>query len=185
MNAEQILTATLQQCNLSYEAASVASTDPTVAEVVDLINEAGVDLALRGEWSALLKSAAVGALPADFQKLSAVAIDAGGFARVLTQPELWALVAQQSSGTAYYRIAGGNIEVSTGEASTAHYWSSEWTSAGAAITANADVVHIPGRVVVSGAVWRWLRKKGFPFDDQLAQHEADVAAAEAADRGAR
>jgi hypothetical protein len=185
MTAEEILTSVLTKCGLSYEVASVASTDPSVAEVVDLINETGQDLAARGEWENLLKSAAVGVLPADYLKAASVTIDAGGFARVVLMPELWELLQSSASLQPYYRIAGGSVEVSTGDAATLHYWSANWCDGGKTITANSDEVYIPGNVMVSGAFYRWLRKKGMPFDDQMAQHEADVETAQKNNRGAR
>lgn len=185
MTAEEILTSVLAKCNLSYETASVVSTDQTVAEVVDLINETGQDLAQRGEWEAMLKSAAVGPLPADYLKTASVTMDDGGFARVVLAPELWTMLVDNTASQPYYRIAGGVVEVTTGDPATLHYWSSEWCDGGAHVAANSDDVYIPGNIMVSGTFYRWLRKKGMPFDDQMAQHEADVETAQKNNRGAR
>lgn len=183
--AGSILTSVLTKCSLSYLSGSVASADPQVAEVVDLINETGKDLAARGEWQALLKTATAGALPSDCYKISAVTMDGGGFARLVTAPEVWQFLLQSPPSQPYYRIAGGAVEVSPTAAATMHYWSRNWSSAGDSILADANVVSLPENCMVSGAFYRWKRKKGFPFDDEMAQHEAEVTAAQSADRGVR
>lgn len=183
--AGEILTSVLTKCGLSYVTGGVASAEGQVAEVVDLLNETGKDLAARGEWQALLSTASVGALPSDCNKISAVKINAGGFARLVTSPETWAFLTETTSTQHYYRIAGGAVEVQPTAAATVHYWSREWSSAGEKVTADGDAVYLPENCMVSGAFYRWKRKKGFPFDDEMAQHEADVSAAQAADRGVR
>lgn len=183
--AGEILTSVLTKCSLSYLSGSMASTEEQVVEIVDLLNETGLDLAVRGEWQALLTSAAAGALPADCNKVSAVTLDDGGFARVVTAPETWQFLAQTASAQHYYRIAGGSVEVLPNDPATVHYWSRNWSSAGETATADGDAVYLPENCMISGTFYRWKRKKGFPFDDEMAQHEAEVAAAQAADRGVR
>lgn len=183
--AGDILTSVLTKCGLDYMAASVASSEQQVAEVVDLLNETGKDLAARGEWQALLAFAPVGALPDDCNKVASVALDSGGFARVVTAPELWAFLQQTPSAQHYYRIASGAVQILPVAAATMAYWSRNWCSAGSAVTDNGDAVFLPENCMISGTYWRWKRKKGFPFDDEMAQHEAEVTAAQAADRGVR
>ena len=183
--AGEILTSVLTKCGLSYLSGGVSSSDGQVIEVVDLLNETGKDLAARGEWQALLSSASVGALPSDCNKISAVKINAGGFARLVTSPETWAFLTETTSTQHYYRIAGGVVEVAPAVAATMQYWSRDWSSAGESVTADGDAVYLPLNCMVSGAYYRWKRKKGFSFDDEMAQHEAEVAAAQAADRGVR
>ena len=183
--ALSILESVLTKCALSYAVASVVSSDQQVAEAVDLLNETGKDLAARGEWQALLRSAPVGALPLDCAKISAVTLDAGGLAAVVTAPEVWQFLLQSASTRAYYRIAGGVVEIAPPGSATVHYWSRNWSSSGESVTGNADTISLPENCMISGTYYRWKRKKGFPFDDEMAQHEADVAAAQAADRGVR
>ena len=183
--AGEILTSVLTKCGLSYLSGGVASAEDQVIEVVDLLNETGKDLAARGEWQELLSTAAVGALPADCNKISAVAVNAGGFARLVTSPETWAFLAQTPSTQHYYRISGGSVQIAPAVAATVHYWSREWSSAGEKVTADGDAIYLPEHCMVSGTYYRWKRKKGFPFDDEMAQHEADVSAAQSADRGVR
>lgn len=183
--AGDILTSVLTKCAIAYLSGGVSSTEEQVVEIVDLINETGKDLAARGEWQALLSSAALGALPSDCNKISAVTIDAGGFARLVTSPETWAFLGQNAPAQHFYRISGGAVEIVPSVAATVHYWSRNWSSAGEKVLADADIVSLPENCMVSGTFYRWKRKKGFTFDDEMAQHEAEVHAAQAADRGVK
>lgn len=183
--AGSILTSVLTKCALSYLSGGVASTEDQVKEVVDLLNETGKDLASRGEWQAMFKTAALGALPGDCDKISAVIVDAGGLARLVTSPETWAFLAQTPSTQHYYRISGGSVQIAPAVAATVHYWSRNWASSGETVTADADIVHLPENCMISGTYYRWKRKKGFAFDDEMAEHEAEVQTAQKSNRGVR
>lgn len=180
--AQDILVPVLTKAGLDYLNPTISSTDPQVAEIVDLINETGKDLALRGEWQRMLASAPVGALPADFGK-PAIVVTSTGQARRITDPGHWAFLTAFPPAQPYYRIAEGSVQVVPAGSATLSYWSSYWTDAGQSVTADGDEVYLPLVPMISGALYRWLRKKGMPFDDQMAQHEAEVAAAQKADRG--
>ena len=183
--AVDVLSSVMAKCALDYVSASLSSTDTQVTEIVNLINETGKDLAARGEWQSLLSSAALGAIPSDCNKISAVAVDAGGFARVVTSPEVWQFLSQSTPTQHYYRIAGGTVSILPLAAATLHYWSRNWSSAGESVTSDSDAIYLPENCMISGTYYRWKRKKGFPFDDEMAQHEAEVAVAQSADRGVR
>lgn len=181
--AQDVLRSVLTKAGLDYLDPSVSSNEEQVAEIVDLINETGRDLALRGEWQAMLASAAIGPLPIDFGKVAIVVVDGGRQARRVTDPGHWAFLTATPSAQPYYRIGNDAIEALPAGAATVSYWSSHWTEAGDAVTSDGDAIYLPMGIMVSGTLYRWLRKKGLPFDDQMAQHEADVAAAQKADRG--
>lgn len=181
--AQDVLQSVLTKAGLDYISPSIANGGEQVQEIVDLINETGKDLALRGEWRLMLASVPVGALPADFGKPAIVMTATGAPARRITDPGHWAFLAANPPEHPYYRIAGGAVEIAPVVAATLSYWSSHWTDAGEAVTSDGDEIYIPMVPMVSGAFYRWLRKKGMPFDDQMAQHEAEVAAAQKADRG--
>lgn len=180
--AQDILRSVLSKAGLDYLNSALSSDEQQVIEVVDLMNETGQDLALRGEWQALLRSAPVGDLPDDFSKISFVSTDVGP-ARRITDPGQWGFLADHPTAQPYYRIARGKVSVLPDTTATVSYWSAYWSDAGARVSADGDEVFLPMGIMVSGTLYRWLRKKGMPFDDQMAQHEADVAAAQKADRG--
>lgn len=180
--AQDVVRSVLTRAGLAYLDPSIAGGDPQVAEIVDLLNECGQDLALRGEWQAMLKSAALGTLPTDFSKLAFVVTITGVHARHVTDPSLWAFLVQNPTTQPHYRIAGGSVMIAPDQDAGMHYWSSSWTEAGDSVSADGDVIFLPESIMVSGTFYRWLRKKGFPFDDQMAQHEAEVEAAQQVDR---
>lgn len=53
-----------------------------------------------------------------------------------------------------------------------------------ALTADDDRTLFPERLLAKGILWRWKRQKGLPFDDSLAEFEADLLQEINADRGA-
>ena len=64
------------------------------------------------------------------------------------------------------------------------YVSKNWITGGkSAVTANADTFLIPERLIRLGALWRWLREKGQPYDDNMAEFEADLVQEVKANRG--
>lgn len=198
MSGESILISVLLRCGLSHLSPQITSDDFQTKEVVDLINETGRDLTLRAQWNALFKRHDLGTvtglstlkedLPSDFLRMSAVTLPDGSHARNIVQDDQWAFILNNRPSNAYCHIQQGYIMVRPGPTETGaalRYWSSEWCEAGDALSQNGDAVYLPERVIVSGAVYRWHRKKGLPFDDLMAEHEAQIEAALSADRGAR
>lgn len=182
VTAQDVVRSVLTKAGLDYLNPSLSGEESQVADIVDLLNETGQDLTLRGEWQALLRDGATGPLPQDFSKLSLVM--AGDVqARRVIDPAQWAFLAAHPTTQAYYRVAASRVDLLPDQPGVLTYWSSDWTDAGQMVRADGDEIFLPMGIVVSGTFYRWLRKKGLPFDDQMAQHEADVAAAQKADRG--
>jgi hypothetical protein len=50
--------------------------------------------------------------------------------------------------------------------------------------ADDDTTLFPERLLAKGLIWRWKRQKGLPFEDNLAEFEADLLQEINADRGA-
>lgn len=182
VTTQDVIQSVLTKVGLDYLNPSLSSADPQVMEIADLLNETGQDLALRGEWQALLRSDVAGPLPADFGKLSAVTVGDMQARRTL-DPAHWAFLTARAVAHPYYRIAAGRVDVLPDDPAVLTYWSAHWADAGEMVRADGDEIFLPMGIMVSGTFYRWLRKKGMPFDDQMAQHEADVAAAQKADRG--
>ena len=107
------------------------------------------------------------------------------FARPIVDREQWAFISSQPSLQPYYHLSGGNLLLSTNALGfDVSYISTNWVVGKDKISADGDLFNIPEALIVRGAVWRWKRQKGFPFDDVLAEYEADIAAEIKADRGA-
>ena len=158
--------------------------------LLNLLNATGRDVAGRGEWSRLFRTfdaAGDTDLPVDFGRLTeSGAVWAGTVpVRVVVAPEQWAFLSRVPSAQPYCHISNGRIAFSglTGPA-TVSYVSKFWVDGEHdLITQNGDGFVFPDRVMETGVVYRWRRQNGLPFDDQIAEHEAEIDAALRADRG--
>lgn len=195
MTAQTILKAILLECGLDDDA-EVGGTDFQTQQIIEFMNAAGKDAAKRGEWSKLHRSLNVDPnilsadLPDDFQEMaesgSVRLIDATyKSVRVIVSPEQWDFLSARPSTQPYYHIRDGKLLLTVNTGGVAFtYISKNWVGDKEAITTNTDDPVIPHRLIERGAIWRWKRQKGLPYDDVLAEFEADLDADYKADRGA-
>lgn len=198
MTAETVLLSVLTKCGLTHSEPQITSTDFQTKEVVDLMNETGNDLARRADWPALIArqlfSSATGStrLPSDFVRLRAVWI--GSAQSRLMQDHGTFKMLQDAGATEelsdfgpYHHISGLSLLFAPKFGTVGgeyQYVSAFWCESGTALASNGEEISLPEHLMVSGTVWRWKRKKGLPFDDDLAQHEAELAEALALAKGA-
>lgn len=195
-----LLTAINEVCDvvsLDRFASVYGSTDPNAQTMVALAQEAGDEIARRGDWQKTLKSLTVTAspesFPANFQRLTpggAVRKSDGTFIRPVTNSGQWAVIVGVPSTTPYFFMKGGQFLFSPASAAVSaviDYVSKNWIINGstekAAFGADDDTTLFPERLLVKGVIWRWKRQKGLPFDDSLAEFEADLTQEINADRG--
>ncbi|WP_373413710.1 hypothetical protein [Ensifer aridi] len=175
------------------------SNDPNAQTMLSLAQEAGDEVSRRADWQKLLKSHTVTAapenFPSDFQRLvpgGAVRTSAGAFVRPVTNSGQWAVIVGVPSTQPYFFMKGGQFLFSPASAAVSaviDYVSKNWvlhdpTGPQATLTADDDTTLFPERLLVKGVLWRWKRQKGLPFEDNLAEFEADLAQEINADRGA-
>lgn len=198
MTAETILNSVLLEIGLDYTNPQLSSSDFTLRQIRQFMNAAGKDIAGRAEWSRLYKSETVPGgvdshpLPSDFKEMAeagAVRLNKAGFSPVLpvAAPEMWVLLKQRPSSQPYYHLTDGTVAFSPvldADGAVFRYVSRNWVEGKAEIAQNGDNLLIPERLVEKGTIWRWRRQKGLPFDDLLAEFEADLIAEIKADRGA-
>ena len=194
MTANEVLTAVMLRLNVDGKA-NVQATDYQTRQLVGFMNEAGADIARRVEWSRLYRSAEtdggkIWALPEDFDRMAEAGAvmrkPDGAFYRIVTSPTLWAWLMANPSAQPYCQIAEGTLMLRPDpkDGIVVRYLSREWAGNGPRITSGDVDLAIPGRLLASGTVYRALRQKGFPYDDVLAEHEADLLDDAKADRGA-
>jgi hypothetical protein len=172
------------------------NSDPGALTMLELAQQAGDEIARRGDWKVLLSTSVImqsGAqLPADFQRLvpGGVRKSNNDFIRPVTNSAQWAVVSSVPALTAYYFLSGSVIfvsPVSAGFDAVLDYVSKYWViSAGnrrATFTSDDDTASFPERLLVKNMVWRWLRSKGLAYQDHLAEFEADLQQELNADRG--
>ena len=200
MSAETILQSLLYDIGLEKTSPQISSSDYDLSQIREFMNQAGEDIAKRAEWSGLYKSDTVSGsvsshtLPTDFQEMG----EKGSIylnktegtytpVRAIVDPGMWDFAVQHPSSQIYYMIRGGSVQFSDtldADGAKMTYVSKNWVVGDkSAVTANSDTFHIPERLIRLGALWRWFREKGQPFDDHVAEFEADLVQEVKANRG--
>lgn len=198
MSIATILPNILVECGLDSVSATINSSDFQMRQMLSIMNAAGDDINTRVEWSKAAATLTVTggatsvALPADFQEMAeggAVQITGATFTpvRPVVSPAMWEMLSASASAQPYYHIKGGFIHFSPAipaGGATVRYVSNGWVVGGAnAITDNDDTVIFPENLLARATIYRWKRQKGLPFDDLMAEFEADLDTAIKADRG--
>lgn len=198
MTAETILTDVMYEVGYPVSSPNIAASDLETSQLRVLMNQAGEDISRRAEWSKLYKTDTTAGsvsshdLPSDFQEMGekgAVYLNKTGLnpVRPVIDPTLWALAEQRNSAQPYYMIRDGAVKFAPAldsDGAKITYVSKNWVVGDkSAITQNSDTFHIPERLIRGLTVALWRREKGKPYDDHLAEFEANLAADIKADRG--
>lgn len=196
MTIGTILPEILAECGIDRAAPDVGDSSFEMRQILALMNAAGRDINSRAEWSRAqasftVSNATFGQLPSAFQEMAdagAVIWGSNGYlpVRPCTSPELWQLFEKFPPEQPYYLLRDGNIYFSSAigaEGAVVRYVTKNWVSDSDTITSNADVTIFPESLLARSTIWRWKRQKGLPYDDILAEFEADFDVAIKADRG--
>lgn len=174
------------------------TNDPNAQTMLDLAREAGEEISRRCDWRDMLKYYVAvlspTQLPVDFQRLTpggSVRTQAGEFVRPVANSGQWDIVVLVPSAQPYYFLINSSMYFSptaAGVNATISYVSVNWIKAddGSEVsdwTSDDDSVLFPQRLLEKGILWRWRRKEGLDYADQLAEFEADLAAEIKANRG--
>lgn len=174
------------------------SGNPAAQTLLELAKQAGEEIADRYDWKALERSAVASAnlmaIPSDYLRMTdggALRTSAGAFFRPVKNAAQWAVVQQVPSSQPYTYVSKTSIAFSPATAAVGAiltYISKFWIvgSGGVEKTnwgADDDVVVFPERLLTLNVVWRWRRKEGLNYDDQLAEFEAALSNATTEDRG--
>lgn len=198
MTIETILPSILTECGIDVVSPQINASDYQMRQILEVMNAAGRDIASRTEWAKMSKTLTVAAsvsevaVPADFQEMAeggAVVTGGSTFSpiRPVISPSMWQMLSKTASSQPYYHLDGGNIKFSPAtptDGASVRYVSKNWLSGDkSAVTANTDVTLFPENLLARGTIYRWKRQKGLPFDDLMAEFEADLETAIKADRG--
>lgn len=200
MTISNILPQILIECGIDILSPQINASDYQMRQISEIMNAAGRDIATRVEWAGTSKTLSVDAgateveLPADFQEMAeggAVVLSGADYApvRPVLSPSMWQMLSASASSQPYYHIDGGFVRFSpaipAGGASI-RYVSSNWVADNkSTITTNLDTPVFPETLLARGTIYRWKRQKGLPYDDLMAEFEADLDAAIKADRGVK
>jgi hypothetical protein len=185
---------------LDVPATASGSTAREIVNVVQFINDTGLELARRVNWGALRTTTTITgtgvnanfALPAYYLKLiEGGAVFAGSVAvRGGLSPDEWAALTPIEGTPRFYRLRGSSISfypfLANAATASVNYQSTAWASNGTdRLQLDAETSLIPEDLLVKGAIWRQRRHVGQDFADQIAEYEAalaDYAAYDARDR---
>lgn len=177
------------------------TTDAQVKQVRALLEDAGVELAKRGNWQALTFEATHTTLALEDQGAIAT-IATNGFRKIknetiwdrtdklpvlgpLTDRDWQAVKAYAVSGPRYrYRIRGGKLLVNpvptAGHTWAFEYYSKYWilgangTTYKERFTLDTDTILLPENLLIKGLTWRWLEKKGQDYAEAFREYEMNV-----------
>ena len=185
---------------LDVPATASGSTAREIVNVVQFINDTGLELARRVNWGALRATTTITgtgvnanfALPAYYLKLiEGGAVFAGSAAvRGGLSPDEWAALTPIEGTPRFYRLRGSSISfypfLANAATASVNYQSTAWASNGTdRLQLDAETSLIPEDLLVKGSIWRQRRHVGQDFADQIAEYEAalaDYAAYDARDR---
>ena len=175
----------------SAVAAATDSTDRTMVEMKQIIDQTGEEIARRVDWASLRSSTTVtgtGAavalnLPTAYDRMIAGnAVTVGGVTvrGGLSPDEFLSLSA--TAGTPRFYLVSGPVGAKTiqfwpylANAVTAsiNFQSRMWNSNGpaATFTTDSDTSYFPDAVFSKGAIARWRKQKGMDFQDYEAEFE--------------
>lgn len=190
--------------------AVVGSSDPTVLQLLEMLQSEGDDLVSRHEWAPLIalhSFAASGVdpqsatLPSDWSRLL---VDAsywrsGSKLTPLSGPapsDIWHRLLSMPGVRfpGYWRMYGGAVQiigVPSGETVTGEYISNKWILASDGTTtkqffsADDDTPKLPERLLRLGLIWRWKQSKGLDYAEDLRNAELELERAIAADRSTK
>ena len=197
MSIGDILPSVLDQIGIKLENPQISQNTFQMEQIRSFMNEAGRDMWNRTEWQQgfkdlnILGGLSSVSLPNDFLKMpkhGAVELGADQYAplRNVTSPQMWQLLAKRPSQTPYFFLEGGSLKFSPeipADGASAKYITKNWVEGEKSeITTNSDSTLFPNTLLIMSTVWRYLRGKGLPFDDQMAQSEAEFMEAIKADR---
>ena len=188
--------------------AVIGSTDTTAIQLLAAANREGKNLVTGYDWEVLVKEENHTAIANESQgRLSAIATDFERFSNntmwnrtsdrkfygPLNNTEWQTLKGSVQSGiTNYFRIRGGKLLMNpvptVGDAIYFEYISEWWvdtTGNGDAnatrYAADANTTVLDENLITLGVIWRFLKQKGLPYDNQLQEYQIKLFEKQAKD----
>ena len=181
--------------------AVTSSTDTSVIQLEAVTNQEGRAQVQRYKWEVLIQEGSHTTIAAESQgAMTTIATDFGRFSNntlwnrttdrkyygPITGSQWQRIKAIVSGGiTNYFRIRGGNLLMTptptAGESVNFEYVSKNWVDTSGGSTANADkftgdsqTTVLEEELIVLGVVWRFLKLKGLPYDQQFLEYQTRV-----------
>lgn len=173
---------------------SAQDNEPDNVKMVQFVNETGLELVRRVDWSALTKRLQIDGLGTD--TTYPLAPDHDRFGRGMTvsvngmpvrggvSADEWFSLVQSEGVPRYFKVAGKTIGFypypAAAQPVMVSYQSNAWVTPetgpdGSVMSSDTDISLIPEILLIRGAVWRFLRHGGRDFGDHMAEYEAMLA----------
>lgn len=181
---------------------AIASTDPGVVAMISMVNQTGLELMRRVQWTALqtektftsvAQAIQTSAIPTDFDRFINESFwnrtERRQVAGPLT-PQEWQMRQASSIGgiTDFYRVRGTDILIdpvpTAGQTMAYEYISKYWVSGSkVAMTADSDTALIDENLLKLGGIWRYLKSRNMDYAEEYRTFETEVLNAAAKDGG--
>tara|TARA_R100001086_G_scaffold87888_1_gene42957 strand:- start:406 stop:1116 length:711 start_codon:yes stop_codon:yes gene_type:complete len=182
--------------------AVTSSTDTSTIQLEACANQEGRSQVQKYSWEVLIQEGSHTTIAAESQgAMTTIATDFGRFSNQtlwnrttdrryygpITAAKWQQILAVVSGGiTNYFRIRGGNLLMhptpTAGESVKFEYVSKNWVDTSGGTSANADkfsgdsqTTVLEEELVVLGVVWRFLKLKGLPYDQQFIDYQNSMA----------
>ena len=203
-----VLTAIQEACpdlGLPRPLSAMDASNPNAVRLLDFAHDAGDDIARRGDWAGMMyKVVFTGYSQAISLTSSFARLAPGGAVNLLTPapqrirgPLSSDQLAQISAGAygatsrLYYSMEANRqlflsraLDNETIEAlCIRRVWMVNVSTYKERATMDSDTCLFPERLLTKAIIWRFRRESGLPYEDQLAEWEADLAMELRQDRG--
>ena len=182
--------------------AVTSSTDTSTIQLEAVANQEGRAQVQKYRWEVLIQEGSHTTIAAESQgAMTTIATDFGRFSNntlwnrttnrryfgPITDTEWQRILAVVSGGiTNYFTIRGGNLLMhptpTAGESVKFEYVSKNWVDTAGGTSANADkftgdsqTTVLEEELVILGVIWRFLKLKGLPYDQQFVDYQNRVS----------
>jgi hypothetical protein len=183
---------------------TVTGNNDGAVKLARFINDTGIEMARRVDWSSLRKTmnitglgtALAYALDADFDRLpDGLSVIAGvSPIRGSVTADEWFFLEPTQGQPRYFYLNSGSLQFypypRTTDTVRVQYQSRNWvvkanTDEADKLEADDDDTPLPTDALAAGAIWRWRRHVGKDYSDEMAEYEAILADRAQFDGGVR
>lgn len=203
MNVLEVIQRACNAIGIQEPTTALANTQDDVVQLVELLNQAGRDLAGIHDWQALSFEGTFTTVAAELQGTLASIIGATQELRSITNDTIWNRTQQRpvwgplskprrqaykgmtlTGPYSEYYIRGGSLYFypapATGESCYFEYVSKMWATDITGVTykrnltSDTDKLLLDDELILAALEWRWLRKKGLSYAEEFASYEGQL-----------
>ena len=203
MNVLEVIQRACNAIGIPSPSSAVGSTDDSIIQLVELLNQEGRDLSSRHDWQALSGEGHITTVAAQDQGLISSFLTSGHELRKIVNDTIWNRTTKQpvcgplskqriqaykatslTGPYSEYFIGGNHLYFypapAAGNNCYFEYFHRMWAtdSTGSTykrnVTSDSDLFLLDDELVLLGLEWRYLRKKGLSYAEEFASYEGRV-----------